>query len=116
MSVAIPLSVRKVFFFDNLDWYVNDHTPVSQTGSVVWSLTSQVKEGIKKNPVCETMVWPLTFWSKTTFLKKRKNPGPRDRGMVTSGPGQKPECRRPSSIKLPLIDGRQMPGLELLPF
>ncbi len=39
--VAIPLSVRPVFFFvDNLDWDVNDHTPVSQIGSVVWSLMS----------------------------------------------------------------------------
>ncbi len=34
------------FFFDDLDWDVNDHTLVSQTGSVVWSLTSQVKKGI----------------------------------------------------------------------
>ncbi len=45
--VAIPLSVRpRFFFFDNLDWDVNDHTPVSQTGSMVWSLKSQVKKGI----------------------------------------------------------------------
>ncbi len=39
-SVAIPRSVRPVFFKDILDWDVNDHTMVSQTGSVVWSLTS----------------------------------------------------------------------------
>ncbi len=37
--VAIPLSVRPGRGFDNLDWDVNDHTPVSQTASVVWSLT-----------------------------------------------------------------------------
>ncbi len=99
------------FFFDNLDWDVNDHTPVSQTGSVVWSLTSQVKKGIKKNPFCETVVWPLTFWSKTTFFKKNgEKPGPRDRGMVTVTPGQKPERRRPSSIKLPLTDRRWTPA------
>ncbi len=36
--------------------------------------------------------------------------------MVTTRLGQKSERRRPSSIKLPLIDGRWMPGLELLPF
>ncbi len=36
--------------------------------------------------------------------------------MVTAGLAQKPERRRPSSIKLPLTDGRRMPGLELLPF
>ncbi len=28
-----------------------------------------------------------------------KKPGPGNRGMVTAGPCQKPECRRPSSIK-----------------
>ncbi len=62
-AVAIPLAVRpSFFFFDNFDWDVNDHTPVSQTGSVVWSLMSQVKKGIKKKPVCETVVGPLTFW------------------------------------------------------
>ncbi len=43
----------------------------------------------KKNPVCNTVVWTLTL----------KNPGPGDQGMVTAGPGQKPEHRRPSSIK-----------------
>ncbi len=47
------------------------------------------QKSIKKNRVCETMVWPL-------MLKKR---GPGDRGMVTAGMGQKPERRRPSSIK-----------------
>ncbi len=36
--------------------------------------------------------------------------------MVTARLGQKPECRRPSSIKLYLIDGRRTPVLELLPF
>ncbi len=66
------------------------------------------KKGLKK-PVCETVVWPLTFWSKTTFKKMEKN-------LVSQRPGQKPECRRLSSIKHPLIDGRRMPGLELLPF
>ncbi len=48
-----------------------------------------------------------------TDLEKKKNgktPDPRDRGMVTARPGQKPECRPPLSIKLPLIDGRRMPG------
>ncbi len=48
--------------------------------------------------------------------KTGKTPDPRDRGMVTAGPGQKHECRPPSSIKLPLIDGWRTPGLELLPF
>ncbi len=43
----------------------------------------------KKNLVCETMVWPLTL----------KKPDPGNRGMVTAGPSQKPERRRPSSIK-----------------
>ncbi len=38
--VAIPQSVRSVFFIDILDWDVNDNTTISQTGSVVWSLTS----------------------------------------------------------------------------
>ncbi len=42
----------------------------------------------KKNPVCETMVWPLTL----------KKPGLEDRGTVTAEPGQKPEHWRPSSI------------------
>ncbi len=51
-----------------------------------------------------------------TTLKKWKKPGPRDQGMVTAGPGQKPERRHPLSIKLSLIDGWRMPGLELLPF
>ncbi len=74
------------------------------------------KKDLKKTPVCETMVWPLTSWSKTTLKKNEKKPGPRDRDMVTAGRGQKPECRASSSIKLPLIDGRRTPGLELLPF
>ncbi len=42
-----------------------------------------------KKPVCETMVWPLTL----------KELGPGDRGMVTAGPGQKPEHQRPSSME-----------------
>ncbi len=42
--------------------------------------------------------------------KKRKKNGSRDLGMVTAEPGQKLERRRPSSIKLPLIDGRRMLG------
>ncbi len=83
---------------------------------MVSSLTSQVKTGVKKNPVCETMVWPLTFRSKTTEKKNGKNPGPRDQGMVPARSGQKPEHRPPLSIKLPLIDGQWTPGLELLPF
>ncbi len=69
-----------------------------------------------KKPVCKTMVWPLMFWSKTTFKKNGKKPGPSDRSMVFAGLCQKPERQRPLSIKLPLIVGRQMPGLELLPF
>ncbi len=54
---------------------------------------------------------------KTDLEKKPGKPtDPKDRGMVTARPGQKPERRPPSSIKLPLIDGRRAPGLELLPF
>ncbi len=47
------------------------------------------KSDFKKNPNCETMVWPLTL----------KKPGPGDQGMVTAGLGQKPERWRPLSIK-----------------
>ncbi len=47
------------------------------------------KKWYKKNPVCETVVWPLTL----------KKPGPGDWGMVTGGPSEKPECWRPLSIK-----------------
>ncbi len=99
--VAIPLSVRQSFFFDNLDWDVNDHTSVSQTGSVVWSLTSQVKKGIKENPDLSDRGVAIDVLVKNDY---RKKPSPRDPGMVTAGPGQKPECWRPLSIKLPLID------------
>ncbi len=45
--VAIPRSVRPVFF-DILDFDINDHTTVSQTGSVVWSLTSYVEKVTEK--------------------------------------------------------------------
>ncbi len=34
----------RFFLKDILDCDVNDHTTVSQTGSVVWTLTSQVKK------------------------------------------------------------------------
>ncbi len=55
-----------------------------------WYVTDVLgQKSDEKNPVCETVVWPLTL----------KNPGPRDRSMVTARPGQKSECRRPSSIK-----------------
>ncbi len=58
-----------------------------------------------KNPVCETMVWPLTL----------KKPGPGDRGMVTARLGKNLNAgiRRPP--KLPLIDGQWTLALELLP-
>ncbi len=90
----MPLSVRPgFFFFGNLDWDVNDHTPVSQTGSVVWSLTSQVKKGIKKprsvrpwyglwrsDANCDrknTLVWQTVVWP----LRLQK-PGLSDRGVA----------------------------------
>ncbi len=38
------------FFFDILDLVVNDHTTVSQTGSVVWSVTSYVERVTGKKP------------------------------------------------------------------
>ncbi len=46
-------------FFYILDLDVNDHTMVSQTRSVVWSLTSYVEKVTEKKLVCETVVWPL---------------------------------------------------------
>ncbi len=46
------------------------------------------KKGLKK-PVCEAVLWLLTL----------KKPSPRDRGMVTGGPGEKPEHRCLSFIK-----------------
>ncbi len=50
MPVAIPWSGRLFFFFDILDLDVNDYTTVSQTGSVVWSLTSHVEKVKEKKP------------------------------------------------------------------
>ncbi len=81
----------KVFFFDILDLDVNDHTTVSQTGPVVWSLTSYVEKVTRKNPVCETEVWSLAD------RVKNLNAG----------------IPRPS--KLPVTDGGRMPVLKLLP-
>ncbi len=52
-----------------------------------WRPTS--KRWQKKNLVCETAIWPLAL----------KKPGLWDWGMVTGGPGEKPERRHPSSIK-----------------
>ncbi len=52
-------------------------------------ITDVLGQKSNKKTACETVVWPLT-------LKKR---GPGDRGMVTAWPGEKPERRRPSSIK-----------------
>ncbi len=49
------------FFFDILDLNLNDHTIVSQTGSVVRSLTSYVDKVTEKKTVCETVVQPLTL-------------------------------------------------------
>ncbi len=47
-----------------------------------------------KNPVCETVVWSLTFRVQKVFEKKWKKTRLWDRGMVTGGPGQKPDRKK----------------------
>ncbi len=44
-----------------------------------------------------------------------KKIGPGDRGMVTAGLGQKPERRRPSSIRISFIEKQRTTALKLLP-
>ncbi len=48
------------------------------------------------NPVGETVVWSLTFRVENVFKKKEKEkkPGLWDRGIVTGGPGQKPDWKK----------------------
>ncbi len=59
------------------------------------------------NPVCETMVWSLTFRVKNVFEKKRKKPGLWDRGMVTGGLGQKPDWKKMTGLSdSDLVTGR----------
>ncbi len=43
------------------------------------------------DPVCETVVWSLTFRVENLFEKEMKNPSLTDRGMIIGGPGQKPD-------------------------
>ncbi len=46
-------------------------------------------------PVCETVVWSLTFRVENVFEKKNeKKPGLWDCGMVIGGPGQKPDRKK----------------------
>ncbi len=85
-------------FFLILDLDVNDHNMVSQTNNV-----EKVKE---KNTVCETVVWPLTL----------KKTGPWDRGMVTGGPGEKPEWRRLLFIKTSHYWWRMKAGVKIVTF
>ncbi len=88
-SIAIPRSHRPGFFcIPFLTWDVRDHTtdPVCETG--VSSLTSQSKLSTPLG--WQTVVWPLTFWSKTIFKNNGRTPGLWDRGVATGGPGQKP--------------------------
>ncbi len=61
------------FFTPFLKWDVSDHTTdlVCETG--IWSLTSQSEISLKKRPLWQTLVWPLTF----------KKSGLWDRGMVS---------------------------------
>ncbi len=54
--------------------------------------SDMVTDGL--NPVCETMVWSLTFRVKNVFEKKWKKPDLWVRGMVTGGPGQKPDWKK----------------------
>ncbi len=104
--VATPRSVRPGFF------HPSGHTTVCQTRFFFFNTfctrTSKAiprshrpgpwychwcpmsKKWQKKNPVCETVVWPLT-------LKKTRCVRPFDE--VTGGLCQKPGRRRPSSIK-----------------
>ncbi len=46
------------------------------------------------NPVYETVVWSLTFTVKNVFKKNEKKTGLWDRGMVTGGPGRKPDWKK----------------------
>ncbi len=91
MPVAIPRSVRPVFFYI-LDLDINDHTIVSQTRSVVWSLMSYAEKGTEKKP---------GLW---------------DRGMVTGRRGEKPEHRRPLSIKTSHYWWRKDAGVKIVTF
>ncbi len=86
MSMIIPQSHRPG------PWY--DH----------WRPTS--KKWQEKNPVYETVVWPL-------MLKKH---GLWDRGMVTGRPGEKPECQRLSSIKTSHYWWRTDTGVKIVTF
>ncbi len=47
------------------------------------------------NLVCETVVWSLTFMVENLFEKKKlKKNSLWDYGMVTGGPGQKPDLKK----------------------
>ncbi len=69
-----------------------------------WHPTS--KKWQKKNPVYETVVWPLTL----------KKPGPWGRGMVTGRLGEKTECRHPSSIKTSCYWWRMDADIKIVTF
>ncbi len=71
-----------------------------------WHPTSKKWQKKKKKTVCETMVWPLML----------KNPGLWDRGMVTDGPGGKPEHWHPSSIKTSRYWWRTDAGVKIVTF
>ncbi len=47
------------------------------------------------NPVCETVVWSIMFKVENVFEKKKgKNTSLWVHGMVTGGPGQKPDWKK----------------------
>ncbi len=62
---------------------------------MVWPLTSRSKTTFKKNeknPVCETVVWPLV--DRVKNLTEKKWPGLSDSGMASDGLSEELLVRR----------------------
>ncbi len=111
MSVAIP-QFHRSGFFKSLFWPKTSVT-IPQTQSVrPWygHWRPSLKYLLKKHPVWQTVVWPLTSWSKTTLKRKWKKHGLWDRGVNIDGPGQKPDRKKIPSLS---DSGMASGGLKL---
>ncbi len=92
--MAIPWSVRPVFLkrYFRLGRQWPYHSLTDRVCGMVTDVLGQKSD--KKTPVCETVVWPLTSWSKRTLKIKFKKPGLWDRDVSTGRPGQKPDRKK----------------------